>query len=67
MNLKSIVYKLVSYLLVTFILSDILIIVIYILKDYGEPTSLENINKTILIFLPITIVLIILERIFRKI
>ncbi len=67
MNIKSCLYQLTSYLLTIFILADILIILNYFLKDYGEPISIENINRTIFIFLPITIALFIFERILRKI
>ena len=63
---KSTLYKIVKYFLVVFIIMDISILINYFLKDYGEPIKIENINKAVLIFLPLTLVCFILERILRN-
>ncbi|GAA3568624.1 hypothetical protein GCM10022395_18090 [Snuella lapsa] len=53
--------KTVRFLLSIFIITDILIFIRYLLKDYGEKLIIENINKTVVIFGSITVILAIID------
>lgn len=56
-NLKAKALRIISFLYVVFIMVDILILINYIFKDYGEVIELYNIKKAAYIFGTITIVL----------
>ena len=67
---ESILYhltKTIRFLLAIFIICDILIFISYLLKDYGEKLLMENINKTVIIFGSITVLLAIIDYILVKI
>lgn len=53
--------KLVRFLLTIFIITDALIFIRYLLRNYGEVLLIENINKAVVIFGSITVVLAIID------
>lgn len=58
--------KIVYYFLVVFVMADIIILMNYFLKDYGEERNVVDINRTALIFFSITVVLFIANRLLKK-
>lgn len=60
------VSKIVHYFLVVFVMVDIIILLNYFLRDYGEKRNIVDINRTALIFFSITVVLFIADRLLKK-
>ena len=60
------VYRIITYILVVFVMGDIFILFNYVMKDYGEPLKMENINRTTIIFFAGTVILFVLERWLRN-
>ena len=58
--------KITTYFMIVFIMSDILILGNYFLRDYGEQSSSDEITKIDLVFFAITIVLIIANYFLKR-
>lgn len=55
-----------SYSLVVFVMADIIILINYFLRDYGEKRNMADINRTALIFFSITVGLFIANYLLKK-